>query len=445
MQDDPNTIGRRAFCRNASMAILGAALPAPGRATPAAGRTRVALVGTGIRGSSTWGRNLIRDAGHLVEVVGLCDINPDRVKVAQRWMGGAIPTFTDFDEMIRVTKPERVIVTTVDATHAEYVCRAMELGLDPICEKPLCTDAGQAQQIVDAQKRTGRRLDVTFNARHEASAMKVKSLLLAGEIGDIYSVGYEEFLDLDHGASYFRRWHGLRQASGTLLCHKASHHFDQLNWWIGADPIEVSAYGRLSKYGVNGRLRHANCRLCPHKTRCDLYWDMTTSKELMELYADCEDQDGYYRDACLYRRDINVPDTYSVQIRYANGVLVSYSLNATAPYEGQSIVFNGSRGRIDVRNFNRQPWQVPHESEIRVTPNVGASRTIGVDAERGEFFEHGGADQRIKRMVFDPSMPDPLSQRAGVRAGILSSAIGIAGYTSIDTGRRVRIDEVVTL
>jgi len=42
-------------------------------------------------------------------------------------------------------------------------------------------------------------------------------------------------------------------------------------------------------------------------------------------------------------------------------------------------------------------------------------------------FEHGGADQRIKRMVFDTSMPDPLLQRAGLRAGILSSAIGIAG------------------
>ena len=256
--------------------------------------------------------------------------------------------------------------------------------LDPISEKPLCTHAEQAQRIVDVQKRTGRRLDVTFNARHEASAMKVKELLLAGEIGDLYSVGYEEFLDLDHGASYFRRWHGLKQASGTLLCHKASHHFDQLNWWIGAEPVEVTAHGRLNKYGVNGPFRHANCRLCPHKQRCDLHWDITTSKQLVELYVDCEDQDGYYRDGCLYRREINIPDTYSVQITYANRVLVTYSLNATAPYEGQSIVFNGSKGRIDVRNFNRQPWKVPHESEIRLTRNFKDSTVITVDpAARG--------------------------------------------------------------
>jgi predicted dehydrogenase len=445
MPEDSTTIDRRQFCRSSSMGILGAALSSPLGALAAPARTRVAVVGTGIRGSTTWGTNLIRDVGELVEMVGLCDVNPDRVKVAQRWMGGRIPTFTDFEEMIRSTRPERVIITTVDSTHAQYVCRAMELGLGPISEKPLCTEDHQAQQIVDTQKRTGRKLDVTFNARHEASAMKVKALLLAGEIGDLYSVSYEEFLDLDHGASYFRRWHGLKQASGTLLCHKASHHFDQLNWWIDADPVEVNAQGRLNKYGVNGRFRHANCRLCPHTQQCDLYWDITTSKELMELYVDCEDQDGYYRDGCLYRREINIPDTYSAQIRYDNHVLVTYSLNATVPYEGQSIVFNGSKGRIDVRNFYRQPWEVPHESEIRLTRDFKGSTVVTVDPQRGESFEHGGADQRIKKMVFDLSMPDPLFQRAGLRAGILSSAVGIAGYTSIETGRRVRIDEVVKL
>jgi predicted dehydrogenase len=445
MPNERAVVDRRQFCRIGSLGLLGAALASPLGTLSARARTKVALVGTGIRGSTTWGVNLMRDAGDLVEIVGLCDVNPDRVGVARRWMGGGIPTFTDFDEMVRRTSPERVIITTIDATHAQYVCRAMELGLDPVSEKPLCTQADQARRIVETQKRTGRKLDVTFNARHEAAAMKVKALLLAGEIGDLYSVSYEEFLDLDHGASYFRRWHGLKQASGTLLCHKASHHFDQLNWWIDAEPVEVSARGRLNKYGANGPVRHANCRLCPHKQRCDLYWDITPNKQLMELYVECEDQDGYFRDGCLYRREINVPDTYIVQVTYENGVLVTYSLNATAPYEGQSIVFNGSKGRIDVRNYNRQPWAVPHESEIRVTRNFKDSQVMSADPQRGDQFEHGGADQRVKRMVFDPSVPDPLLQRAGLKAGILSSAIGIAGYTSIETGRPVRIDEVVRL
>ncbi len=448
MQDDPKAINRRQFIRNSSVAAaaLGAAaLTSPAGAFAAPAKTRVCVVGTGIRGSSTWGMNLQRDVGELVEIVGLCDINPDRVKVAQRWMGGKIPTFTDFDQMINTTKPERVIVTTVDSTHYQFVCRAMELGVDPISEKPLCTHDYQAQQIVDTQKRTGRKLDVTFNARHGASAMMVKELLMAGEIGDLYSVNYEEFLDLDHGASYFRRWHGMKQTSGTLLCHKASHHFDELNWWINADPVEVTAYGRLNKYGSNGKFRNANCRVCPYKKECDFYWDITTNKEYMELYVDCEDKDGYFRDGCLFRHAINIPDTYSVQVKYDNKVLVTYSLNATVPYEGQFVVFNGTKGRIELRNFSRQPWEVEHGNEIRLTHNFKGSKVLTADREQGKFFEHGGADQRIKKMIFDPSMPDPLEQRAGLKAGILSSAIGIAGYTSIDTGRRVKISDVVKL
>jgi predicted dehydrogenase len=443
-------MSRRDFIRKSSIsaAALGAvamAGPLSTLASPAEKKVRVAIVGTGIRGSTTWGMNLIRDVGSYVEIVGLCDINSKRVEVVSKWMGGGIPTFTDFDKMVRETRPDKVIVTTMDSKHAQYVCRAMELGCDALSEKPLCTDAEQAQAIIDTAKRTGRKLDVTFNARHGLNTMKAKELLLAGEIGDLYSVDYAEFLDLEHGASYFRRWHGLKQCSGTLLVHKASHHFDELNWWIDSDPVEVVAYGELNKYGRKGPFRHVNCRRCIFKDRCDFYWDITQNKEYMELYVGCESEDGYYRDGCLYRNAINIPDTYSAQIRYENNVLVTYSLNATVPYEGQFIVFNGSKGRIELRNYDRQPWKVPHDSELRLTRNFKGSKIVPIERQEGDFFEHGGADQRIKHMLFKPGTPDPLGQRAGMRDGILSSAIGIAGYTSIETGRRIRIAELVDL
>ena len=443
-------MSRRDFIRKSSIsaAALGAvamAGPLSTLASPAEKKVRVALVGTGIRGSTTWGMNLIRDVGDYVEIVGLCDINSKRVEVANKWMGGRIPTFTDFDRMVRETRPDKVIVTTMDSKHAQYVCRAMELGCDALSEKPLCTDAEQAQAIIDTCKRTGRKLDVTFNARYGLSTMKAKELLLAGEIGDLYSVDYAEFLDLDHGASYFRRWHGLKQCSGTLLVHKASHHFDELNWWIDSDPVEVIAYGRLNKYGRMGPFRNVNCRRCVFKNKCELYWDITSNKDYMELYVGCESEDGYYRDGCLYRTAINIPDTYSAQIKYENNVLVTYSLNATVPYEGQFIVFNGSKGRIELRNYDRQPWEVPHDSELRLTRNFKSSEIVPIERQEGDFFEHGGADQRIKHMLFKPGSPDPLGQRAGMRAGIMSSAIGIAGYTSIETGRRIRIAELVDL
>lgn len=443
-------VSRREFIKksSASSVALGAiALFAPLSSLSGSPdkKLRMAIVGTGIRGSTTWGTSLIKDYGDYVEMVGLCDINAKRVEVACSWMGGDIPTFTDFDEMVSSTKPDCIIVTTVDSVHARYVNRAMELGCNVLCEKPLCTDAEQAQSIIDACKRTGRKLDVTFNLRYDNATMKVKELLLNGEIGDIYSVDYAEFLDLNHGASYFRRWHGLKECSGTLLVHKASHHFDQINWWLDADPVEVTAYGILNKYGRNGAFHHANCRRCTHKEKCDFYWDINESKRHMELYVDCESEDGYFRDGCVFRNAINIPDTMSVQVKYNNKALVTYSLNATVPYEGQSIVLNGSKGRIDIRNYFGQPWEVPHETEIRLTRNFKDSVVIPVEWQTGEFFEHGGADMRIKDMLLKPDTRDPLGQRAGIRAGILSSIIGIAAYTSIDTKRRIKIADLINL
>ena len=90
------------------------------------------MVGTGVRGLGMWGRDLLKDQGDKVEMVGLCDINPLRLDVAKRFLKSAasvdVPTFTDFDKMVKETKPDMVIVTTVDAFHHQYIIRSMELG-----------------------------------------------------------------------------------------------------------------------------------------------------------------------------------------------------------------------------------------------------------------------------------------------------------------------------
>ena len=59
----------------------------------------------------------------------------------------------------------------------------------------------------------------------------------------------EWLLDTRHGADYFRRWHRNKNNSGGLMVHKATHHFDLVNWWIDSHPVEVSAMGDLDFYG----------------------------------------------------------------------------------------------------------------------------------------------------------------------------------------------------
>ena len=126
-------------------------------------------------------------------------------------------------------------------------------------------DEAQCRAVLAAEKKTGRKNIVTHNYRYAPKHQKIKELLLAGEIGTVTSVDFNWYLDTSHGADYFRRWHRLRSKSGSLWVHKASHHFDLINWWLAADPVQVSAFGSLANYGKAGKLRHTDCRSCPHK------------------------------------------------------------------------------------------------------------------------------------------------------------------------------------
>ena len=407
-------------------------------------KVRVAMVGTGSRGINCWGRELVSPYAAFVEMVGLCDNNEKRVEVALEMIGVNAKTYkaAAFDRMIVEQKPDIVIVTTTDSTHVDYIVRAMELGCNVISEKPIATEADQCQRILDAEKKTGRKVFVGFNVRFMNESMEMKRILNAGELGKIIAIEYHEYLDTQHGASYFRRWHGKNKYSGSLLVHKSSHHFDLINWLLDDEPVEVQAMGKTAFYGSNKEFRGKNCRECAFTSKCEFYWDITKDQNSMKLYAACEDVDGYYRDGCVWDDKIDSQDTSSVQVQYNKGTQLTYTLNAYLPYEGQYICFSGEKGRLDVRLNSRQPWETEAPFEFRLTNDRTRTRQWTVRPEQGG---HGGADERVKDMIFKPNQPDPLGQTAGSRAGVLSSMIGIAARKSIETGGAVKISDLIKL
>jgi len=448
MSQDTISKGRRAFLGAAAgtaLAAAAAAAPAVNTAKPegkpSGGKLKMALVGTGIRGSTLWGKNLVDKYSDIIEFVGLCDINPKRVEFVKGYMGVSCPTFTDFDAMIAQTKPNLVMVTTMDCFHAKYICRALELGCNVMTEKPLAIDEKQCQEIRDTERRCGRNVRVTFNYRYSPDAERIKTILASGEIGQITSVDFHWYLNTSHGADYFRRWHAFKQNSGSLLVHKATHHFDNLNWFINADPVEINAYGDLRYFGFNGDYRAKCCRECTHKSECPYFWDITKDQMSMNLYVKCESEDGYIRDSCLYRENINIWDNMSVQIRYSNDALVSYSLVAGMPYEGYAIGFNGTKGRLDARIYHAQPWQVDRLADIRLTRKFKGTLETTI-SEGGPA--HWGADDKMQNMIFRGA-PDPLGQTAGTRAGAMSILIGIGARHSIEQNRKITLDEMVKI
>ena len=435
------TVDRREFVKTAGVAVAGVLLSGAASARSLA-RKRYAIVGTGHRATGMWGKDLAQRYAADVEFVGLCDKNAKRVEAGRKLIGVECPTFTNFDEMLDRTKPELVMVTTVDSTHHVFINKALEKGVNVITEKPMVTEAAQCKSVLDAEKKYKRNIIVTFNYRYAPKHEKIKQIIQSGEIGRVTSVDFSWYLDTRHGADYFRRWHRLKSGGGSLWVHKSTHHFDLVNWWLNADPVEVTAYGALNVYGKNGTFRGVNCRQCPHKSNCQFYWDMTKDPRLMKLYAECEDVDGYYRDGCVFREDVDIYDAMSAVVKYSNGVSMNYSLNAVMPFEGYRLAFNGTKGRLEVRDYERQPWTVEKDSTAFLTKNFGKHEELEMPQIKGG---HSGGDDRLRDVIFkNASVPDYL-KLPSARAGAMSCLTGIAARTSIEQKRPVKIGELVRL
>jgi predicted dehydrogenase len=436
-------VTRRDFVTTVGGAAVGAAVAGAPALSAQPKRRRYAIVGTGVRAIGMWGRPIVQQYADVAEFVGLCDINPLRVEVAKKQMGVSCPTFTNFDRMIDEAKPDLLMVTTVDGFHSEYIVRGLERGIDVMTEKPMTIDETQCQAVLDAEKKSGRNIIVTFNYRYAPKHQTIKEILMSGVLGKITSVDFSWYLDTTHGADYFRRWHRLRSKSGSLWVHKATHHFDLVNWWLDADPVLVSAFGGLTNYGKSGPFRHTTCRGCPHQSKCSYYWDITKNQALTELYVGCESADGYTRDGCVYKEDIDIFDTMNAIVRYSNDVTMSYSVNTFMPVEGYRVAFNGTKGRFEIRDYERQAWDPGMETEMYLIKNFGKREKI--EPYGATTGGHGGGDTRLRDLIFRQAEAPAHMRLPGSRAGAMSCLTGIAARKSIDEARPIKIADLIRL
>ncbi len=463
----PSLIDRRTFVKTASLASLGVATLGPSvfgaaASTTASGRRkRYAIVGTGSRHSMFKDAIEKTYAAHA-ELVGLCDSNAGRLELSRRrsTANGATPppayAAADFERMLAETKPDIVIVTTMDSTHDDYIVRAMQAGHDVITEKPMTTTADKCQRILDAKKSTGRNLRVTFNYRYSPPRTQVKDILMSGEIGEILSVDFHWMLNTHHGADYFRRWHGEKKYSGGLMVHKSTHHFDLVNWWLGAMPETVFATGKrefytpamAKRFGLKSH--HERCHTCPEQDQCGFFFSLADNPGLKSLYLDQEKHDGYFRDQCVWNPRIDIEDTMNVLVNYDNGVTLTYSLNAFNSWEGYTIVFNGTLGRIEHTIVE----QVYVNGTDTVQGGIAAGGiTTKVIPLRGEPREvepwtgtggHGGGDKVMLDEIFLPDAPaDKYKRASDERGGAASILVGIAANRCFETGQPVKVADLV--
>lgn len=411
---------------------------------------RFCIVGTGGRGTASYAATILEEFPGRIALVGLCDLNPLRVEACKKIINAPdIPAYTDFRRMLDEQKPDGVVVTTKDCTHAEYVLECLKRNIAVYSEKPLCTTRQQCLDIRAAAAKSKAPSFVTHNMRYNPDMVPFKQMLLEGAIGEVKHIQFTETLDRFHGADYFRRWHRFYDNTGSLLIHKSSHHFDLINWFANSRPAIVTGQGSLAYYGKNGPFRGERCSTCPHAGKCELYADVFTSERTRLLYQDAESFDGYFRDGCVFDARIDIPDTYAATISYANGIISSYSLIAYGSYESMHIAAEGSKGRLEYLKRYGTSWAVGHQGGAKASlANDGAddddSRTFIKLTEKGKKVEHipvikaegghGGADPRLREALFWDAGADPLGQRAPLEEGIQAVLLGVSVMDCIKAG-----------
>lgn len=229
-------------------------------------KLRIGIIGTGnISRFHAHGYLRLVQSGQA-ELVACCDLVESKAKAFAEEFGFA-SVYTDFNKMLASESLDCVSVCTWNAAHNAATVAALEAGANVLCEKPMALNALEAQEMLDAAKRTGRLLQIGFVRRFGKDADTVMQFKESGALGDIYFAK----------ATYLRRdgcpggWFGDKKFSGGGPLIDLGVHVIDLTRYLAGGPKPVTVFGKT--YNNIG---------CNRANGGDVAWGAPTGRENYE-------------------------------------------------------------------------------------------------------------------------------------------------------------------
>ncbi|MBC2259494.1 Gfo/Idh/MocA family protein [Listeria booriae] len=121
------------------------------------------------------------------EMVAFCDIVEERAVKAKADFGDAnASVYTDYKELLADKTIDVIHVCTPNISHAEISIAAMEAGKHVMCEKPMAKSTEEAQSMIDASKKTGKKLTIGYQNRFRKDSQFLQEVCANNELGEIY-------------------------------------------------------------------------------------------------------------------------------------------------------------------------------------------------------------------------------------------------------------------
>jgi predicted dehydrogenase len=286
------------------------------------GVARIGVVGLGY-----WGPNVARNVAGSprAELAWLCDCSPEALAAAADRHPQARTT-ASYEELLEDPELDAVAIVTPVSTHYELAVAALEAGKHVLVEKPLAASSAQAADLIEFAAEHSLVLLPGHTFLYSPPVVKVKELLDAGALGDIYFV------------SLSRVNLGLHQPDVSVVWDLAPHDLSILSFWLGGMPTEVSAFSRSCVLPETPDVAFVNLRFGAGTiAHLELSWlspvklrrTSIVGSEKMVVYDDTSNEPIRIFDAGA---ELPTPETFGeFRLTYRTGDIVSPKIDAMEP------------------------------------------------------------------------------------------------------------------
>lgn len=286
------------------------------------GVARIGVVGLGY-----WGPNIARNVAEnaRAELAWLCDRSPETLAAAAVRHPQARTT-ASYEDLLEDPELDAVAIVTPVSTHYELAASALEAGKHVLVEKPLAASSAQATDLIELAADRSLVLLPGHTFLYSPPVVKVKQLLEAGALGDVYFI------------SLSRVNLGLHQPDVSVVWDLAPHDLSILSFWLGGMPTEVSALSRSCVFPETPDVAFVNLRFGESTiAHLELSWlspvklrrTSIVGSEKMVVYDDTSNEPIRVFDAGA---ELPAPETFGeFRLSYRTGDIVSPKIDAAEP------------------------------------------------------------------------------------------------------------------
>lgn len=197
---------------------------------------RLALIGCG-----RVGQKHLQALVHLPEAHLVATVDNDRERAEAAAVAFDAEPFETAQAMLEGTRVDGVIVATPSGSHRALIDLAFDAGVDVLIEKPLTLSYAESRAVIIRAQEEQRTLSVTLYNRMLPGVKRVLEACRRGRLGEMVNGGVSVRWARPQGYYDEAPWRGTRDQDGGVLFNQAIHALDVLVEAMGR-PDEVFAH-----------------------------------------------------------------------------------------------------------------------------------------------------------------------------------------------------------